>query len=231
VDAGAYHSNGDRAAEQRDGLRVVVADPSRAFAEGVTALLRNAGIAAQPSGLDALIEICEADPVSVLVIDGGAAQRMPIDELARLRERPPGCQLLLIVGDAGCGADQMVEATGAATWLSRHSQPSELIRTVQALLERRTMGRKLLPRATQTANSKVPLVQLTDREAAVLRLLVQGLNNDTIGQVLDVSPNTVRTHVRNVLLKLNAHSRVEAIAMAAQPGLLTGPAVVTEAVV
>jgi DNA-binding NarL/FixJ family response regulator len=61
--------------------------------------------------------------------------------------------------------------------------------------------------------------------------LVQGLNNDTIGQVLDVSPNTVRTHVRNVLLKLNAHSRVEAIAMAAQPGLLTGPAVVTEAVV
>jgi len=62
-------------------------------------------------------------------------------------------------------------------------------------------------------------MQLTDREQSVLSLLSRGLSNESIGRSLEISPNTVRTHVRNVLVKLNAHSRSEAISMAAPPDL------------
>jgi LuxR family maltose regulon positive regulatory protein len=63
---------------------------------------------------------------------------------------------------------------------------------------------------------------LTDRELAVLHLLAQAQSNNAIGDALGISANTVRTHVRNVLVKLNAHSRAEAVAIAVRWGIVKG---------
>jgi two-component system, NarL family, nitrate/nitrite response regulator NarL len=61
---------------------------------------------------------------------------------------------------------------------------------------------------------------LTKRERSVLALLVDGSSSEQIAHVLSISPNTVRTHIQNVLTKLQVHSRLEAAAFAVKRGLV-----------
>jgi DNA-binding NarL/FixJ family response regulator len=65
-----------------------------------------------------------------------------------------------------------------------------------------------------------PLDDLTPRERDLLRLLVEGLDNRTIAERLGIRYVTVRGHLRNLLLKLDAHSRLEAVARATELGLI-----------
>ena len=68
--------------------------------------------------------------------------------------------------------------------------------------------------------SGAPRADLTAREQAVLRLMVSGLANRDIAARLSLSVNTIRGHVQRVLLKLGAHSKLEAIAIAGRHGLV-----------
>ena len=62
--------------------------------------------------------------------------------------------------------------------------------------------------------------KLTQRELEVLKLLATGADNEAIGRALVISPQTARTHIQNILGKLGAHSRLEAVAFVRGSGLL-----------
>jgi DNA-binding NarL/FixJ family response regulator len=64
------------------------------------------------------------------------------------------------------------------------------------------------------------ILRLTQREKEVLALLAEGADNEAIARALVISPQTARTHIQNILGKLNVHSRLEAAAIAMQNGLL-----------
>jgi NarL family two-component system response regulator LiaR len=66
-----------------------------------------------------------------------------------------------------------------------------------------------------------PGLDLTERERAVLALMVEGLNNSQIAGKLGVSPSTIKSHVSNILAKLGVSSRTEAVALALRHGLVT----------
>jgi len=61
---------------------------------------------------------------------------------------------------------------------------------------------------------------LTERERAVLALMVEGLNNTEIAERLVVSPSTIKSHVSNILSKLGVTSRTEAVALAVRHRLI-----------
>jgi DNA-binding NarL/FixJ family response regulator len=65
------------------------------------------------------------------------------------------------------------------------------------------------------------LEELTEREHEVLQLLSEGMRNDDIAQKLFISPQTVQTHVRNLLAKLGVHSKLEAVAFAVKHGAIS----------
>ncbi len=65
--------------------------------------------------------------------------------------------------------------------------------------------------------------QLTPREFEVLTALAGGGDGRSLAQRLGISPNTVRTHVQNIMLKLGVHSRMEAISFARRLGVLSAP--------
>jgi NarL family two-component system response regulator LiaR len=64
------------------------------------------------------------------------------------------------------------------------------------------------------------LDDLTERERQILQLLAQGKRNDDIAAELFISPQTVQTHVRNILGKLRVHSKLEAVAFAVKNGAI-----------
>ncbi|MFQ5898238.1 MAG: LuxR C-terminal-related transcriptional regulator [Candidatus Methylomirabilia bacterium] len=96
-----------------------------------------------------------------------------------------------------------------------------LIRDVTASHELEALVRERLaaPRPA-SSEGECPLGALTRREREVLRLMAQGASTRVMAQKLNVSPATVRNHVQNILGKVGAHSRLEAVAQATNSGLL-----------
>jgi two-component system NarL family response regulator len=74
------------------------------------------------------------------------------------------------------------------------------------------------PERSQASN-----LRLTERELEVLRLVAKGLNNRDVAKQLFISENTVKNHVRNILEKLQLHSRMEAVMYAGKEKLLDLP--------
>jgi LuxR family maltose regulon positive regulatory protein len=73
---------------------------------------------------------------------------------------------------------------------------------------------------TAPAAPAVDAEVLTRKEVQVLRLAAQGLSNDQLAERLFIAETTVRTHLRNINVKLDARNRMEAIAVARRLGLM-----------
>nr|WP_264674161.1 response regulator transcription factor [Nocardioides lijunqiniae] len=76
---------------------------------------------------------------------------------------------------------------------------------------------------TRPARDNVPGLRLTERELEVLSQVAKGLNNRDIAKFLYISENTVKNHIRNILEKLQLHSRMEAVMYAVREKLLELP--------
>jgi two-component system nitrate/nitrite response regulator NarL len=85
----------------------------------------------------------------------------------------------------------------------------------QSVFPQRQFGRN-----RERSGAELLADQLTTREVEVLQLLAEGATSAQMAEKLDVSPNTVRTHVQGILSKLQVHSRLEAAAFAVRHGLV-----------
>jgi two-component system NarL family response regulator len=78
----------------------------------------------------------------------------------------------------------------------------------------------LMAKRSNERSQQVPTPRLTERELEVLKLVARGLNNRDIAKELFISENTVKNHIRNILEKLQLHSRMEAVVYAVREKLL-----------
>ncbi len=116
---------------------------------------------------------------------------------------------------------------GASGFLLKRSPPEQLleaIRTVAAgdgLLAPSVTKRLITEFAGRPQRRENPrFADLTDRERQVLREVARGLTNEELAETLYISENTVKTHVKKILLKLGARDRVQAVVMAFEGGLM-----------
>jgi DNA-binding NarL/FixJ family response regulator len=107
-------------------------------------------------------------------------------------------------------ADEVLSAAKAAAEGEVLIDPTTLARILHQVTKEREEHRGVLAR----------FAMLTDREREILRHVAQGSRNDDIAAALYISPQTVQTHVRNVLGKLEVHSKLEAVALAVRHGQL-----------
>lgn len=199
------------------GSTVLVLDRALAFAEGIARLLTAEGLdtraMAPADAADAIDAGCR-----VLVLSGDdrddAAGSV---EVARCVN--PDLGVVILTSD-GVGEPSASDIPGAI-WLSRNSSPEALITSIRALLDNRRVDASAL-RGSRMLPDQLLADRLTRREVTILRFLAQAKGNQEIGELLDISPHTVRTHVQNLLFKLGAHSRVEAVAIASRIGVVDG---------
>jgi DNA-binding NarL/FixJ family response regulator len=118
---------------------------------------------------------------------------------------------------------------GAAGYLLKNSQPTELARAVraaqagEAIIDPTAAARLVsaLSDPDRARPTSAPLDQLTGREREVLALIAQGRANKRIALELGISEKTVKTHVGHVLAKLGVTDRTQAAVLAVQEGLVT----------
>ena len=164
--------------------------------------------------------------------------RMPgmngIEATERIAQECPGTRVLILTT---FDLDEYAFAglrAGASGFLLKDTRPAELaeaIRTVasgEAVVSPRITQRMLEMFASSLPNSGTPaqasdprIDSLTPREKEILVLMSQGMSNAEIAEHLVVSATTVKTHVGNVLAKLDVRDRVQAVVVAYETGLMT----------
>jgi DNA-binding NarL/FixJ family response regulator len=205
--------------EQTTPLNVVIVDDHVALRRGMELLLRRAGhhvvgTADDPEAAGALILRRRPDVALVdLALPG-----MSGAELTRsLLKEDPDLRIVLYTGAADEG--QLLDAldAGAAGFALKSGDPQELedaIRTVAAGGD--YIDPRLTPLLAKGGNGRTKT--LSPREREILGLLSQGLSGEEVASQLFLSPETVRTHVRNAMGKLGAATRAHAVALALQRG-------------
>lgn len=125
--------------------------------------------------------------------------------------------------------DYVYEAlrSGAAGFVLKRVPPQEMIEAVRVVASGESlvfpsMTRELIERFAPASDRLPPgPIDLTEREGEVLRLLARGKSNQEIADEIYVGTETVKTHVRSVLLKLGARNRTQAVIIAYESGFVT----------
>ncbi|MCU1237871.1 MAG: response regulator transcription factor, partial [Candidatus Solibacter sp.] len=156
-------------------------------------------------------------PLSVLRIALVDDHRVVARSLQSYLERVPDTGVRVIALTASMDEARMagVLRAGAAGYVRKDADPEILLAAVRAVAR----GKTFIDPPVAVRFSSVT-DELTRRELDVLRLLVDGLSNKEIAGALDVREETVKTHVANVLGKLHADNRAQAVAQALKRGLV-----------
>jgi len=116
---------------------------------------------------------------------------------------------------------------GASGFLLKRARPEEIVQAIRMVMGGDILLFPAAIRALAAEHGTPGLIEarwhadLTDREGEVLRLMAKGLSNAEIGQELFVSPQTVKTHVGNLLAKMQARDRTQAVIFAYESGFIT----------
>lgn len=152
-----------------------------------------------------------------------------IEATRKIKEASPSTKVVVMTAH---NEDRLlVEAVeaGASGFLSKDEAAEEVLSAVKAaaegevLIDPVTLTRLLaqVAREREEQRDALKLIgDLTEREREILQLLAEGKRNDDIASQLFISPQTVQTHVRNILGKLRVHSKLEAVAFAVKHGAI-----------
>jgi DNA-binding NarL/FixJ family response regulator len=203
-------------------ITCIVADDHPAMVEAVAEILADAGVSVvgrARDGEEALSKIEVRKPVVALV-----DIRMPrvggIEVARRTAALSPETAVILYTayGDRALLTEAL--DAGARGFVLKEAPLSDIVRAVELVAGGGTYVDPVLAGflASSHATDKIP--SLTQRERDVLRLLADGNSNEEIGKKLFISPETVRTHVRKAMDKLDADTRTQAVATALRQSLI-----------
>lgn len=207
-------------------IRVVVVDDHALFRRGLVGLLSEMDgvqvIGQANNGEEALTIIPTMIP-DVILLDINMPEMSGIETLKALRKQ--GVEIPVLMLTISQQEEDLVGAilAGASGYLLKNAEPETLLHTIKQVVAGKSV---LAPEITRQVFDMLRSGQLgvakvlTDREAQVLKLLSKGSNTSQIADRMSISENTVKTHVRNILAKLEVGSRAEAVAKAVQLNLI-----------
>jgi DNA-binding NarL/FixJ family response regulator len=199
-------------------------------AEGLSALLEDSpdlSVAACVPSVASTASVIETVAADVAVIDFHLPDGDGVDAADRIRAHSPRTAIVFLSAD---DSDEVLHGAieaGASSSLLKSATGKEIVDAIRSaaagemLIPAETITR-LLARERESAREHTRhaalLDSLTPREQEILTLMILGADNRTVADRLCISYATVRTHVRSILVKLGARSRLEAVAKATQWG-------------
>lgn len=206
-------------------IRILIVDDHKLFADAISPALQRQGIdvvGIATNGSEAL-EAVRRDPPDGVLIDIGLPDRSGLVVGAEILEERPSTVVIAVTALEDARMAREAARAGFQGFLPKSSNLRQFVHEVGAVLG----GEAVFPREGVRRDGPPPVrqtplaaEQLTAREREVLALLSRGATSQTIADALGIAPNTVRTHVQNILSKLQVHSRLEAVAFAVRHGVV-----------
>ena len=203
-------------------IRCLIADDHPAMVEAVGEVLVENGleiVGRARDGEEALAAIKDLAP-AVAVVDVRMPRLSGIELARRVQREAPDTSVILYTayGDRAL-ITEAIDA-GVRGFVLKEAPLADLVRAVEIVARGGTYVDPVLAGILASPELTGKLPALTQRERDVLRLLADGLSNEEIGKRLFISPETVRTHVRKAMDKLNADTRTQAVATAIRQSLI-----------
>ena len=168
---------------------------------------------------DALHQLSILTP-QVILIDPNLPDIAGPEALRQLQAAAPETEFVVLTTFNHSDAILAAFKAGAKGYLLKDVSGQEVIQTIHQVAKGHTVLPPDLTHCLLTGMASPSPEDLTTREQDVLYCLTQGLGNKEIAAELNISENTVKTHVRRILCKLHLRSRTEAVAYALQSGLV-----------
>jgi len=217
---------------QRGSVTLLICDDHRMLTDALEMVVRRQpglDLVAPPVGSpEEAVALCERLHPDAVLMDVHFKGGMDgIEGTRRVKEVSPTTKVVIMTAHE----DEllMVEAVeaGASGFLGKTKAVEDVLAAAKAaakgevLIDPRTLTRLLHEGAREReakAGAAVKVAHLTPREKEILQLPADGFRNDDIAAKLHISPQTVQTHVRNILYKFDVHSKLEAVAFAVKNG-------------
>ena len=208
-------------------INLLIAGDHAVIREGVTSMLKGSDIqvvAEASTGNQAIEQAMKLKP-DVVLLDVRMPDTDGLEALERIADRSPRTKVVIFTGHENSTYIARAVALGAAGYVMKGASKDEIVSAINRAhtgLPPETdsiMGkvRNTMARRRPTYDEDIPL---TNREVQVLRHVALGLSNREIGRSLDISIETVKEHVQNILRKLEAGDRTEAAVWAVKKGLV-----------
>jgi NarL family two-component system response regulator LiaR len=205
-------------------IRVIVVDDHAVVRGGLRLFLLafdDLELAGEASSGETALELCAKLQPDVVLMDLVMPGIGGIEATRQIRERYPRVQVIALTSFPEDDLVQAALRAGAISYLLKNISAGDLATAIRAAHAGQST---LAPEATQALLGRPGSPKLghdlTDRESQVLALLVEGLSNAEIAESLVISESTAKFHVSNILSKLRAGSRAEAVSLALQHRLV-----------
>ena len=140
-----------------------------------------------------------------------------IDDLDNYFVATPSAKIIVLAEHAGDAEITRALKKGALGYICKDVEPDELLKAIRTV----NAGRKYIPaEIAEILSEHIGTEELTSTESNVLRMIVGGMSNKEIAFALDISENTVKTHVQNIFGKIGVSDRTSATTTAIKRGLV-----------
>jgi len=206
-------------------IRILLADDHTVVRSGLSAVLAmqdDFKIVGEAGDGEEALRLCENLHPDVVLMDLLMPKLNGVAATKAIKERWPQIQVIALTSFKEKEYVEGALKAGASGYLLKNVSANELVDAVR----RAVAGQpSLSPEAAQVLIQKVneparPGLDMTGREKEILALMVEGLSNNKIAELLTINQSTVKFHVSNILAKLGVTSRTEAVALAVRGRLV-----------
>jgi len=201
-------------------IRIAVIDDHPLIREGLIALLSSQSdikvVAEASDGADAL-DLFRTHRPDVLLMDLSMPKLGGVEATAAICKEFSNARILVLTIRTGDEDIHRALRAGAKGYLLKETSSRELFDAIRSVHE----GRRYIPPAVaMQLAERPPASELTQRELEILQKIVQGKSNKEIADLLSITEATVKGHVSNILIKLGAGDRTEAVTTALKRGIV-----------
>mgnify|MGYP001040428497 CR=1 FL=1 len=206
-------------------IRVIVVDDHKMVRNGLKTFIdayADLELVGQAADGKQALQLCIKHQPDVVLMDMIMPEMDGIEAMRLIRQRHATTQVIALTSFHEGELVQKALDAGAISYLLKDLSASELAAAIRAA----HAGKSILAQEVTSAliqsrqHTSSPGADLTARELEVLTLLAEGLSNPQIAELLIISRPTVSFHVSNILAKLDAANRAEAVALAYKQGLI-----------
>ena len=206
-----------------DPITCVVADDHPAMLTAVAEILGRSGfevVGRARDGAEAL-GLIESEKPALAIVDIRMPQLSGIEVAIRVATTAPGTAIVFYTafGDRALLSEAL--DVGARGFVLKEAPLADLVRAAERVAAGEAYVDPVLAGVLVSSHFTDRAPSLTQREREVLRLLADGLANEEIGKNLHISSETVRTHVRKAMAKLDADTRTQAVATALRQSIIS----------
>lgn len=211
-------------------LKVLIADDHKLFRQGLISLMKTRDdlveIVGEAETGQESIEMTKALKPDLVLLDIYMPDGGGLQAAREIRESMPETAIVMLTSSELDEHLQEAVRIGVQGYLLKDLDAGELFSLLSGI-ERgeaamtRSMAARLLKNVAKASNSITEKENLTDREMEVLRCVARGESNQEIADNLHITVNTVKTHLKNILAKLQVENRTQAATYAIRTGIIT----------